>query len=79
MRQGKGDSQRWAGQQSLESRLERRHVMAVVGVVSERGLLSMSVTTGTHTRLHTRTHRERRRRGLGEGEERERKPVTHSL
>lgn len=50
--------------------------MAVVGVGLERGLLSVSVTTGTHTCLHTRIYRVEEEKGKGK---RERKPVTHSL
>lgn len=66
---------RGLGSKHLESCLERQHIMAVVGMILERGLLSTSVTTGTHTCLHTHIHKEWRREERG----REIKPVTHGL
>ena len=87
-RPGKGDAKEW---EKAPGRLpEARHIMAVVGVVSQTGLLHVhSPYTYTHT--HTQTHREREREReretqtqtkteknthrKREGEERETKPI----
>ena len=57
-RPGKGDAKEW---EKAPGRLpEARHIMAVVGVVSQTGLLHVhSPYTYTHTHKHTHTQRER--------------------
>ena len=85
-RPGKGDAKEW---EKAPGRLpEARHIMAVVGVVSQTGLLHVhSPYTHTHTHTHKHTERERERETQTqtkteknthrkrEGEERETKPI----